>query len=164
MNLGFRRRLLCLVLSLVGWNALAQASDAPEDRFAENRFNLSYRAGFNIKADFKNLGRAGVAGGPSATGLSYEDGFVRPNSTPNDLGLSWNWGYQNSSQVVGDNIVMTSSQRGNLAKDQDDSPVNGVELGYNRRLGWWGKAAWGLEGAINYAGLDIGNNSAPSAN
>jgi hypothetical protein len=64
--------------------------------------------------------------------------------------------------VVGDNIVMTSSQRGKLGNDQEDSPANGVELSYNRRLGCWGKAAWGLEGAINYAGLDIGNNARPA--
>src|SRR5712672_4060131 len=99
MKIGFCYRLLCLGLSLVGLSVVAQTNDAPE-----NRFNLSYRAGFNIKADFKNLGRPGLPGGPSVTGLSYEDGFVRPNSEPNDLGLSWNWGYQNANQVVGDNI------------------------------------------------------------
>jgi hypothetical protein len=159
MKIGLCCKPLCLVLSVAGLSALAQTNEAPE-----NRFNLSYRAGFNIKADFKNLGRAGVPGGPSVTGLSYEDGFVRPNSVPNNLDLSWNWGYQNASQVVGDNIVMTSSQRGNLAKDQDDTPANGVELSYNRRLGWWGKAAWGLEGAVNYTGLEIANNSTPAGN
>lgn len=159
MSIGIIYQRLCLVFGLVSLGAAAQQIDAPE-----NRFNLSYRAGFNIKADFRNLGRAGLPGGPSVTGLSYEDGFVRPNSVPNNLGLSWNWGYQDASQVVGDNIVMTSSQRGKLAGGQDDSPANGVELSYNRRLGWWGKAAWGLEGALNYTGLEIGNNSHPSGN
>jgi hypothetical protein len=158
MKIGLCCRPLCLAAILVGLSAVAQPNDAPE-----NRFNLNYRAGFNIKADFKNLGRSGLPGGPSVTGLSYEDGFVRPNSVPNDLGLSWNWGYQNANQVVGDNIVMTSSQRGKLGNDREDSPANGVELSYNRRLGWWGKAAWGLEGAINYTGLEIGNNANPAA-
>ncbi len=153
MKINFLYRALCLGFLLQGVAAVAQETDSPE-----NRFSLSYRAGFNIKADFKNLGQPVVPGGPSVTGLSYDNGFVRPNSVPNDAGLSWNWGYQNANQVVGDNIVMTSSQRRSLGSGKEDSPANGVELSYNRRLGWWGKAAWGLEGALNYTGLEIRND------
>lgn len=153
MKINLLYSALCLGSLLLRVSAVAQETNAPE-----NRFSLSYRAGFNIKADFKNLGRPGVAGGPSVTGLSYEDGFVRPNSVPNDAGLSWNWGYQSANQVVSDNIVMTSSQRGSLGSGKEDSPANGVELSYNRRMGWWHKAAWGLEGALNYTGLEIHNS------
>src|SRR5437868_4619401 len=153
MKTGSMHSMFCLAGVLCGTVAAAQSDDVPA-----NRFNLSYRAGFNIKADFKNLGQPGVPGGPSVTGLSYENGFVRPNSEPNDAGLSWNWGYQNANQVVGDNIVMTSSQRGTLGTGKEDAPANGVELSHNRRLGWWGKAAWGLEAGLNYTGMEINNN------
>ena len=149
---------LWLVCGVGAFSTLAQSDEA-----LENRFNLSYRAGFNIKANFRNLGQTPVAGGPSVTGLSYDNGFVRHNSEPNDQGLSWNWGYQNANQVVGDNIVMTSSQRGSLGKASEDAPANGVELSYDRRLGWWGKAPWGLEGAINYTGVDINHGGKSSA-
>jgi hypothetical protein len=151
---------LCLASSLVTVTASAQPNEVEKD--PTDRISVSYRPGFNIKMELKNLGRPGVAGGPSVTGLSYADGFVRPNSEPNDLGLSWNWGYQNASQVVGNNIVMTGSQRGNLASGREDAPANGVELSYNRRLGHWGKSRWGLEGALNYTDVDISKNSTPA--
>lgn len=140
----------------------ALAASAQSDEDSANRFCLTYRAGFNIKAHFKNLGAPGVPGGASVSGFSYEDGFVRPNSEPNDLDLSWNWGYQNASQVVGDNIVLTRSAPGNLGSSDADAPANGFELTYNRVLGHWGKSRWGLEAAFNYTALSVNDGSSPA--
>lgn len=140
--------------------ALTASAQPNED--SANRVGLSYRLGFNIKVKLRNLGAPGVPGGPSVTGPSYADGFVRPNSVPNDLGLSWNWGYQSASQVVGDNIVMTSSQPGTLGSSDTDAPAPGAELTYNRRLGRWGKSSWGLESALNYTDFTVNNNSTPA--
>jgi hypothetical protein len=150
-------RTLCLVTTLGAFVAAAQTDDQL------NRFGLSYRMGLNVQASFINHGAPGLPGGPSVTGLSYSDGFVRPNSQPNDLNLSWNWGYQSSKQVVGDNIVMTSSQAGTYSSGKDDAPYNGVELSYNRRFGLWGKWRWGLEAAVNYTSISIHDNSTPAA-
>lgn len=147
---------LCLVPTLGAFLASAQDEDPL------NRFSFSYRMGLNIKAEFKNLGLPALPGGPSVTGLSYADGFVRPNSEPNDLGLSWNWGYEDSRQWVGDYIVLTRSQAGQMASGVRDEPYNGGELTYNRQLGREGAWRWGVEAAVNCTSVDIGGGFTPA--
>ena len=61
-----------------------------------NHFGLSYRAGFNINASFKNLSSSPA----SAPGLpiqgvdhNYDNGYNRVDASGNAGGMTWNWGY-----------------------------------------------------------------------
>ncbi|HKQ40381.1 MAG TPA: hypothetical protein VJ063_20070, partial [Verrucomicrobiae bacterium] len=86
----------------------------------------------------------------------YDDGYVRVDSTHNGLGLTWNWGFDRPSQVMGDNLEMHSSRT--LADGRsraDDEVQHGFEFTYARELGIYGKARWGFEGAFNYTRVDM---------
>src|SRR5580692_989632 len=93
--------------------AFAQLND-DTDRPTQ-RFGLSYRAGFNITADFRNLGGFPASSSPGpATGGGidriYDDGYVRVDSSGNAGGQTWFWGYKNASQIPGnDTVVMHST-------------------------------------------------------
>jgi hypothetical protein len=136
------------------------------DQPLKNRFRLSYRAGLNISADFKGLGvfpaQTNPGGPTGSANRTYDDGYVRPDSGANP-GLTWNWGYENASQVPGDDTIQfhSSTSPGDaFSDDNDDSPYHGFELTYNRHFGNLGdRATWGLETAFGYNLICIGDNS-----
>jgi opacity protein-like surface antigen len=158
MNARLLTRTGCLAIALTAAAANAQLLESP------NRIALSYRAGFNIKADIRNSGEPATPGEISVTGIAYADGFVREDISGNAGGLTSNWGYESAEQVVGDYIVMTGSQAGSIARNVDDGPVHGVEFTYHRRLGHWRDWRWGMEGAINYTWLSLDKSHTPAGN
>src|SRR5437773_9492153 len=116
MNKSLFAQLLIWSSLLAGWQS--SAGDAPlADRFTEpstqspDRYSASLRMGFNITADFKNLGSFPAQGhlvpipgqglvlepsspnGDAAGNLTYEDGYVWKDSSGNALGYSRYWGY-----------------------------------------------------------------------
>src|SRR3954453_18024238 len=81
-----------------------------------NRFGFSYRAGFNVSARFRNV--AGLTQvndpGPAVAGANhnYDDGYNRVDNTGNNHGgtiATWNWGYENASQVNGTSDISMHS-------------------------------------------------------
>jgi len=127
-----------------------------------NRFGLSYRAGFNISAKFKNVAGFSQLNNPGpATGGAdhfYDDGYNRVDSSGNAGGLTWFWGYEHASQVPGDGFLYmhsVSSSQQSSSKDEDEDLQHGVEVSYNRQLGRVGRAFWGVEGAFNFSDLTI---------
>ncbi len=154
-------RTATLLLLLVS-SAQLLLSEEPGDQ--KNRLDVSYRAGFNISVSLKNVGKPSFPNNPSVTGASYQDGFVGIDDTGNALDLTTYWGYSSTEkQVVGDSLLMRSSQSGTYAKDLDDDPQNGLELRYARELGRTKRLTWGAEAAFNYTALDFRNNRvAPS--
>ena len=66
---------------------------------------------------------------------NYDDGYNRVKDEGNVAGLTWNWGYANVGQIVGDNVVMRRSLPGELTREFKDDPQQGAELTYSRRLG-----------------------------
>ena len=143
----------------------AQADDKTADSFAPvsfDRVTVSYRAGFNIKASINNLGQfplsspgAATAGAPH----TYNNGYVLLDSSGNADGQTWNWGYDTPSQVIGGNVVMSSSLPGNIAHDVDADPQHGFELSYLRQVGVLGKNPWGIEMAFNYTDVGLHNSA-----
>ena len=134
----------------------------------KNRFGLSYRASFNVTAQFKNVGNVGKnprgAGrdpGPAegdTVDRFYDDGYNRVDISGNKDGLTWFWAYKNPSQIVGDTVVMHSRTATPInSKTTDDDPQHGFELTYNRELGVCEKTGWrwGLEGAFGWTDIDI---------
>jgi hypothetical protein len=132
----------------------------------KNRFGMSYRMGFNVEANFKNIGKVrtpGAGGGPgAATGGQadrfYDDGYNRVDVSGNTDNLTWFWGYKNAGQIQGDTLVMHStSARAARPDDFTDDPQHGFELTYNREIGHIGKSksTWGFEGGFGWMNIDI---------
>lgn len=143
---------------------LAAQSNGPSEN--PNRFSLGARIGFNFKADFsRNGGGAASTSNPGpATGggvdRTYDDGYVRVDSSGNDGGLTWNWGYQNAGQVVGDTMEYHSTQTTSPSaiRGETDDPQMGLELTYQRvlgKLGSSGNARWGIEAGFSYTDIGI---------
>ncbi len=139
----------------------------PKDQ--KNRFGISYRAGFNFDAEFKNVGNvargrggAGRDPGPATGGAVdrfYDDGYNRVDISGNTGGLTWFWGYDNASQLPGnDTIVMSSTTARPLDKStHDDDPQHGFELTWDHELGRTkgGQWAWGVQGAFGWTDIEI---------
>lgn len=134
-----------------------------------NRFGISYRAGFNISAKFKNLGGFNSLNNPGpATGGAaerfYDDGYNRVDGSGNAGNLTTFWGYENASQynpADGGSITMNSTSASGQAtsKNQEDDPQHGAEITFNRQLGRLGEAKWGVEAAVNFTDITIRDNA-----
>jgi len=146
-----------------------QDSSDPENL---NRFSIGPQFGMNFKANFHNSstsipGSPGANTGPAIGGVdhSYDDGYVNVDSSGSAGGLTWNWGYHNSSQVVGDSMQFHSTQSSSLALPGNSrttgDPQAGLDLTYQRVLGHlpFGKSThWGLEFGFGYTDLDLQEN------
>jgi hypothetical protein len=140
-----------------------------------NRLSLAYRMGLNLNVRFKNFGafsgplNASLTGGQASR--NYDDGYNRVDSNNNQHGpgyenTTWNWGYDNASQISysgGQPVSVTmhnSSSAGTTSPDRSDDPAPGFELTYDRELlrneHWHG----GLEAAFGFTDMDI-NDSSP---
>ena len=154
------RIVLSTTLTLAAATPFAMhGADFPEN---PNRLSLGARFGMNLKADFHN--NAPVNPGPATAGAdhTYNDGYVRVDSSGNAGGLTWNWGYQNASQVVGPNMqfnaIQSSSPSGSAVNKVTDNPQYGAELTYQRVMGslpFLPSGRWGLEAAFGFTDLDL---------
>ncbi len=137
-----------------------------------NRFQLGYRMAFNISASFQNVGTFPARSNPNPhdnpahPGFSirnYDDGYVGEDTTHDMHGSyqgTWYWGYDHSSQVQGDTLVMhSSSSTGASSGDRGESLQHGIELTYTRELSRHEKWRLGLEGAFNFTPVCIKDSS-----
>lgn len=159
---------LAVIIGIVLIGSTAQTLAQGES--PKNRFSLSSRVGFNITADFKNLGGfpAQTNPGPATNGVDhfYDDGFNRVDLNGSASTNTFFWGYQNAAQVPGnDTIVMNSSSSAatRAIKDVGDDPQWGAELSYIRQLGDNGVYRWGIETAVGWADLTFGKNGTTTA-
>ena len=134
-----------------------------------NRFSLGARFGLNFKADFRNTPapiprNPAVNPGPAAGGVdhTYDDGYVLLDSSGNAGGFTWNWGYQNASQVVGDTMQFHARQPNTAVGPSNEKvaadPQYGAELTYQRVIGplpRMSSGRWGLEAGFGYTDLDL---------
>lgn len=159
-----KRIVLYTALSLtVATPLLMQGADAPE---GANRFNLGARFGMNFKSAFGNSAVVPVpvfsAPGAAVAGVNhtYDDGYVLVDGSGNAGGMTWNWGYQNGSQVVGDAVQFHSLQSVSpvlpARTDAANDPQFGAELTYQRVIGPIGESSrWGFEAGFGYTALDL---------
>jgi hypothetical protein len=83
------------------------------------------RALFGVKA---SVNRTPVSA--AAPGV-YDNGFVLPDVRGTANGRTWNWGYQEASQVVGDQVRfqrLTDLPMAGLFRDRSDDPLFGGEI------------------------------------
>jgi hypothetical protein len=155
MNNTFIRWTSVCGLILAGGAARAQqVQDGP------NHFGLSLNFGLNIRADFTRTAGAGMV--PSTIDLpggghTYSDGYVHTDSSGDAGGQTWNWGYQNSSQVSGDSIAFHGviDSAAPAVHGATEDPQMGFELTYGRDLGKWKRVTWGVEGAFAFTDIHI---------
>jgi len=153
------------------------ALTAGAEEIVTNRLSFSARLGFNISARFKAVNGTPVgppASRPTPDGIGYDrydNGYVHTDISGNYGGQTWNWGYDDSASQINsttlnpegfnpafpnDTILMsrtTTTGAGGATGSFDDDPSLGCELTYNRLLGVWGDARYGLEAAVNYLNL-----------
>jgi hypothetical protein len=143
--------------------------DLPKAESA-NRFGLNYRMGFNAPVSFKNLGGFPALSVPRYTPdgdrYNYDNGYALPDGRVGNTEFTRYWGYDNASQVSGNNaIVMQRSSSSATASSDNhyDNPMSGLELTYNRELihneSWRG----GLEGAFGYTYMHVHDSESQSA-
>jgi len=125
-----------------------------------NHFGVDFRLGLNMKTTFSNIGASTASLPPPAIGgvdHNYSDGFVRVDSSGDKGGVTWNWGYQNASQVPGnDTILMHTANVESSASTRNDDPHLGLEGTYERDLGHFSSGgAWGIKLAFGYTELDV---------
>ena len=137
-----------------------------------NRIRFSGRAAFNVEGGFKDVGRLtlnpGTSTTPDGSPYNYDDGYVLTDVSGNAGGQTWNWGYDNPSQISGNSIQMhraaaleSSSTDAGLVSD-DVSP--GFELVFGRKLGGDGAFSYGIEAAMSYLRVSLDHTSQGSAN
>lgn len=152
-------------LLLFAITAAAQSDDEAYGH-STNRFKLSLQLGLNIKASFKGIGGSLNPALNNSPG-HYDDGYVLTDISGNAGGQSWNWGYDNASQVnAGNNTVSfdrtTIAANGTPSSSVSDSgSTPGFELDYNRQL--WVKENWhnlrfGLDTAFSFLPLSFNNS------
>ena len=155
------RIILSTTLALVATPFSMHGEDSLDN---PNRFFLGPRFGMNFKADFHNNASYfnAVNPGPATPGAdhTYNDGYVLVDSSGNAGGLTWNWGYKNSSQVAGDTMQFHAIQSSSSSSATDD-PQYGAELIYQRvigRLPFLSSGRWGREAGFGFTELDLRDN------
>ncbi len=124
-----------------------------------NHFGINFRLGLNIKAKFSNVGTfTGQSAPPLSGGVdhNYSDGFVRLDSSGDRGGVTWNWGYQNASQISGNGtLLMHSASSDGATSAANDDPRLGLDVNYARDLGCIGSGRWGLKVALGFTDVKI---------
>jgi hypothetical protein len=160
------------ILRLIGLSAVlatvpfsVRAQDNTDDDW--NHFGLNFRSAFNIRAKFSDPSSISFPPGPgtgSALDRHYDDGYVNVDSSGNQGGLTWNWGYQHASQVSGDNLLMHASGLEGASEHTTGDPNLGFDYNYVRDLGHYGWGQWGIKVAFGYTHVQVGDNDPMSAN
>jgi hypothetical protein len=165
-----------LKLGLVALSLTSALSVIAEDSGKWGRFDLSYRAGLNISANFSGLGGFAPTGNPGPLGAisappgtivrTYDDGFIGIDISGNAGNMTTFWGYNNASQVSGDSLLMhsSSSSATTSSGNVDGDPQHGFELSYALPLGGGKRWSWGLEGAFNWTDINIKDSRPLSGN
>ena len=138
---------------------LAQEADSDPFQIPNaNRFSLGTRIGMNFDVKF-STSRSRPGPPTSGANHTYDDGYVRVDSSGNAGDLTWNWGYNDAAQVVGDAIeyhVIDSPDLPSSISTSGDEPYYGLELVYQRLAGtFMSGGGWGFEAAFSYTDLDF---------
>lgn len=163
------------LLSRTTWT-LAALAGLPLARAGEpisnpNRITIGPRAAFSVKAAFSSgIGASGVNPGPATGGglaRTYDDGFIGVDSSGNEGGRTWYWGYQADSQV---NLTAGSLTMNALVGDDtaglaeaDEDFLMGGEVAYTRYFFEFGRANWGLELGAGFTPVSIDDDSTLAA-
>ena len=153
-----KTRLLYLTLGAI-LTGVAGAAATDGSMWKKNRISVSFKAVFNIDAEFVDPGSTFALSDPgpdtgSAEDRTYDNGYNLVDSTGNNHGGTigtWYWGFSDMSQVSSDNLVLQStSSTASGRTTETDEPYLGFEMTYNRELGVKGRVHYGVEGAFGF--------------
>ncbi|HWQ91349.1 MAG TPA: hypothetical protein VN673_06740 [Clostridia bacterium] len=158
-----------LCLSAAGQTEGSASLLSPPPPAVHNRIGLGFRLSMNLTVDFENMGFLPAASDPGLAfgnrNRSYDNGYSRVDVSGNNHGpgfenTTWNWGYENSSQVASRNgtpqsILFHSSSSKGASTSLDDDPEPGFELTYSRALVLKPKWRGGIEWAFGYTDLEM---------
>ena len=142
-----------VLLGLCATAAVAAEGGGP------GRFHLNGTLGYNIRAQFRNVGGFTTQTALGGTGGNadhfYDDGYNRVDGRGLNDGQTWFWGYGNAAQVGAGTLAFNSSTS---ASDINSSlirrdPHPGLELGYSHTLGSSDRWSWGLNAALGWMDL-----------
>jgi len=172
MKKHFPHLLLQLTGAILFANVALADWDCPCDRDSTNRLALSLRLGFNISAKFKGIGGSLQPGAAAANGRrtregdawNYDDGYVLTDISGNFGNQTWYWGYENGSQISGNDILFHRTTAPGLPanRSDDNEPYYGAELTYYYQLGVkdnWHHMRYGVEGAANFMPVSLSMNN-----
>jgi hypothetical protein len=166
---------------LAGLTAFAPALRAQPDTFYGNpdsyafipiptdtddwtrHFRIGVLLGMNISANFTRSGTFGISGNNPAQGI-YDNGYVRTDSTGNAGGQTSFWGYNDASQLQGNNLTMSAATSFTTStSDKEQGGVfPGFDMAYGDNLWYWRHARVGWEFGFGLLPIDIvDNQSAP---
>ena len=137
--------------------SLVHAQDLDQPELSGWYVRLGAATRFNVKAEITAL--------TLPTSL-YNDGFVQPDISGTASGLTWNWGYNSASQIVGNQLVLSRLDTPNIGRQDLNvgNPLLGGELigGYHLREFKLGKrtARLGVELGYGYFSASEGLNLA----
>ncbi|HVU28595.1 MAG TPA: hypothetical protein VHG71_12770 [Verrucomicrobiae bacterium] len=123
-------------------------------------FRIGAMVGMNIHANFNETGLFNVSGNKAANGI-YDDGYVRPDQTGSTDGYTSYWGYNNASQIQGNNLLMhstTSFSEDGRAND-NHGVFPGFEMAYGGNLWYWKHARVGWELGFGLLPISVSDNS-----
>ena len=100
----------------------------------------------------------------SAANRKYNDGFVNTDGSGNAGGQTWNWGYQNASQVSGDTLQMHAASVAGASDSRNDDPNLGCSISFARDLGHQSWGRWGIKAAFGFTEMNFSSNDPLSAN
>ena len=158
-----KARILSLSLSLLVISA-ANADVADSSMWKRNRISVSFKATFNVDAEFVDPGTTFALSdpGPDTGGAeerTYDNGLNRVDITGNDHGGvigTWYWDYTDPGQIAGGGITMESTKAtASGSTTATDEPYLGFEMTYNRELGSKGRVHYGVEGAFGFFNVSI---------
>jgi len=129
-------------------------------------FRVGAMVGFNFKAQFATSGTFRFSqNNPGAAGVAnqdhiYDDGYVKVGAYNDSTGDTWNWGYQNTNQIVGNQLLFHAADTYTANGDstaESDATV-GFELAYGGKLKQWGNASVGWELGFGFMPIKIEDN------
>lgn len=153
-----------LILLLI---AASSAAWARPD--STNRLSVAVHFGSNIKADF-NYGVPSFGTPPQTTpdgdAYNYDDGYVLTDVSGNAGGQTWYWGYDDAAQVVGNEILMSSTVTGGASGNQEMDgtvPQTGVDMTYSREFINEEELHFGFECTVGFLPLHFDDTSSFSS-
>jgi hypothetical protein len=139
------------------------------------RLGVGYAPLVGLKTEFSGLGNFSPSFPTQPLGggvdYNYDDGFVRVDSSGNLGGETWNWGYENASQIdpSGLGSVDYTLTRGlaDGSADEDGGGEMGVDVFGYLDMGAASivpmlekrGATWGFRGGFNYNHVDVDSRS-----
>jgi hypothetical protein len=130
---------------------------ARSDSHDPNRFEFSARMTFNVTAKFNEVGgypRQNDPGTFTGHGINrnYDDGYVRVDGDKNAGGVTWHWGYRDTSQVPGNDTLLLNSSTASPTGSSSvgiNEPSLGYEIGWLRDM--WRTEKWAAGFKLGFA-------------